>query len=222
MPLGQAKAASAVALKSNALITKEVLLPLVPIPPDESKVNETVTFSLPSNPTDTDSPKYKLTCHILQGDEDLRTLITWHQSVHRVLKGFNLSNKYQPAVNIIETMLRGTPQSFFQQALEFEAKAQMDKRIEDASNAAAKKAIRDAGWDAQDNKLYDQVERAIRKVISELVPRKVLARVKRYLRRNCRKPADMKVRVYFQHLCTRRSSIFLRIVPIKDSSRMSY
>jgi hypothetical protein len=37
-------------------------------------------------------------------------------------------------------------------------------------------------------------------VVTQLLPRRVLARVKRFLRRDCRKPRDMKVRTYFQHV----------------------
>ena len=82
MTLAQAKAATAAAQKSNALLTKEVLLPLVPVPHDEEKVDEIVTFHLKTVPGDEESPKYKLNCHILQGDEDLPQIINWHQSVH--------------------------------------------------------------------------------------------------------------------------------------------
>jgi hypothetical protein len=40
----------------------------------------------------------------------------------------------------------------------------------------------------------------LRDVISAAIPYKALQQVKRYLRRECRKPQDMKVRTYFVNL----------------------
>ena len=37
-------------------------------------------------------------------------------------------------------------------------------------------------------------------MMTSLLPRQVLAKVKRALRRDMRKPSDMKVRQYYQHL----------------------
>ena len=55
-------------------------------------------------------------------------------------------------------------------------------------------------WTHADNLQFEHVDKALRHVLTSLMPRKVLARVKRYLRRSCRKPNYMKIRDYVQHL----------------------
>ena len=40
----------------------------------------------------------------------------------------------------------------------------------------------------------------MKEAITQILPRRVCARIKRYLRRECRKPQTMKVRIYLQHL----------------------
>jgi hypothetical protein len=44
------------------------------------------------------------------------------------------------------------------------------------------------------------VSQAKQLTLTALIPNKIVAMVKRYLRRECRKPTDMKVRTYYQHL----------------------
>ena len=44
------------------------------------------------------------------------------------------------------------------------------------------------------------LEESLQHVVTGMAPPKALVRVKRYLRRDCRKPADMSVRMCYQHL----------------------
>jgi hypothetical protein len=44
------------------------------------------------------------------------------------------------------------------------------------------------------------MSKAKRLTLTVLIPNKIVAMVKRYLCRECRKPADMKVCTYYQHL----------------------
>ena len=48
--------------------------------------------------------------------------------------------------------------------------------------------------------MFNQIDEAMKYMVEQLVPKKVLAQVKRFLRRECRKPREMKVRNYFQKL----------------------
>ena len=60
----------------NESKAKEVLLPLVPVPQDdELNGTNSVQFTLYSTPTDQTSPSYKVTCRILMGGEDIRTVL---------------------------------------------------------------------------------------------------------------------------------------------------
>ena len=125
--------------------TKEALLPLVPKKEDEGLSSESsVQFALLSNPADTDSPKYKVTCRILQGDEDIRTMIRWCVDVDRVTAGLNIAD-YGPRIQIAETMMRGTPLTVFQVSLTHFQRVEMERRMAAAANAAARNAIQTAG-----------------------------------------------------------------------------
>jgi len=46
----------------------------------------------------------------------------------------------------------------------------------------------------------DVIELSLRQMLTQLMPRRILAQAKRYLRRECRMPKDMKVKIYLQHL----------------------
>ena len=46
----------------------------------------------------------------------------------------------------------------------------------------------------------DELETAMRLTVTAFLPRKILAKAKRALRRDMRKPADMRVRAYYHHL----------------------
>ena len=180
--------------------TKEALLPLVPTKEDEDLPSgSSVQFLLRSDPADADSPKYKVACRVLQGDEDVRTMIRWCLDTDRVLNGLNVTT-YGPRIQMVETMMRGTPLTIFQVSLTHFQQVEMDRRIAAAATDIARNQIRTAGINHQDNKLAADVPRAVRHMLSKIMPRKVLPRVKRYLRRECRKPADMKVRNYMQHI----------------------
>ena len=67
-----------------------------------------------------------------------------------------------------------------------------------AANAAARKAVSDRNYETFITADHHMV--ALRDVMKNLIPKKALQRVKRSMRREMRKPADMKIRTYFQHL----------------------
>ena len=67
-----------------------------------------------------------------------------------------------------------------------------------AGNTDASDAVRNNG--AEHYIHNDHLDVALNLVVTNYLPRKVLARVKRSMRRDMRKPADMKVRHYYQNL----------------------
>jgi hypothetical protein len=178
--------------------------PLIPLVPtshvDELDKENSTSFSLRTNIRDADSPKYKVNCRILQGDEDLAAILRWVRTVERVLTGLGLT-ALAPRQNIIETMMRGTPLSLFRASLHELAEAAYNlalRNVDPANAAAETAAIRANGvvHYAHD----DHFTLAVNSLINHLAPKKSLQRVRRYLRRECRKPADMKVRAYYQHI----------------------
>jgi hypothetical protein len=178
------------------------ILPLVPIEETEAKSDQMISHTLRSSPADTASPKYKVNVRILQGDEDCRTIIKWSASVQKVCHGLNVTT-HSPAIPIVETLMTGTPLSLFQAGVTKAKTANMDRRIAAAvlaTDVAAGEVVRRAGIDDPANLDMNQIVYGLGHVVTQLLPRRVLPRVKRYLRRECRKPRDMKVRTYFQHV----------------------
>ena len=75
--------------------------------------------------------------------------------------------------------------------------AEIKQAIADGDNAAQATA---EGRDLSHYRAFDHVKESITEVMRQNLPYKCSQKVKRHLRRNCRKPFDMKVRVYASHL----------------------
>ncbi len=60
------------------------------------------------------------------------------------------------------------------------------------------------------------IDDALNFVVTNLAPKKSLQRVKRFLRRDCRKPSDMKVRTYYQHLIRMNQEELPQLPPFRN------
>ena len=189
---------------------QDVLLPLVPLPPSELNNTNSVAYHLLSNPTEADSSKYKVIARIIDGTEDVRTLILWSKDVDKILRGLNLTqnDQFDQCVTITQSMMRGRVISIHNSRIQFRKEQRMNERAQAAyianpGNAAAKRAARDAitaqGWAHADNNAFAMLRVALNDTLEALMPKKALARCKRHLRRYCRKPRGMRVRE-FVHL----------------------
>ena len=65
------------------------------------------------------------------------------------------------------------------------------------------------------------VNQSIEEMIEAILPRRVLARVKRFLRRECRKPHDMKVKIYLQHLLRINHGELDNLPPFQPNQNLS-
>ena len=166
---------------------------------DELRPEQTAQFSLFSQPADNTSAKYKTSVRVLQGGEEIRTIVQWLLDAQKVLHGLNVT-AYAPSIPIVEALLSGMPLILFQAGLQDEKRKRFEARLEAAANNAARNAIRTAGVDHADNTADGQILSAMQYMAAQSMPRNALARVKRVLRRDCRKPVDMKVRAYLQHI----------------------
>jgi hypothetical protein len=176
---------------------KNPLLPLVPDPLDEMKSENSVSFNLRTDPTDRNSSTYKKYVRVLSGSETIRTILKWAEDAAQVLLGLNVTDP-KVSYTMMYNMMEGSAQANFSLKVNAACTALMDEAIAAATDAAARKAAKDAGW-----KSYMTAEIIVEskaQVVSSMIPHKIVAMVKRYLRRECRKPADMKVRTYYQHL----------------------
>lgn len=174
------------------------LLPLVPEPPEELRKDQMVSLELYSDPANkATSPKYKFSMQIVEGTEEVRTLLNWVQNISIVLTGMDITT----AVNtrqMVYQLCRGTARSIFQQAWDALAQAAKRTAVDAEPDAALKAAIQARG--EHEFMTPDLMRSAVRTVVTGCTPQKVLQRVKRYMRREMRKPADMKIRQYLVNL----------------------
>ena len=183
--------------ETNTKPTK-MLIPLVEDPSDyELDKNNSVSYNLRTIPPDDDSPTYKCVVRVLQGNESVRSIIKWKADAIKVAKGLNAVD-LAARLPIFETLMRTGPLALFGQSMLAQATVAMEAAIAAAADPAAGAVIRAAGPAA--HQLVAHCEHALNFVVSQLLPRKVLAKVKRDVRRNMRKPHDMKIRQYYQNL----------------------
>ena len=203
---------------SNQAVNKKPLLPLIPDEEDVLTKDNSNSFELRTDPTDNNSPRYKVNQRILSGGENLRTIIKWKREMPNILHGMNAQG-YDAQVRVTETTLRGTPLMFFQSSL--------TKQVAAARQAAIDAAVDEAGRVAagaqpdSDFTNPNQIIPAMDHVIEKMCPPKALQRVKRYLRRECRKPADLQVRAWFQHLIRINSEEIPNLPPFSTNQELS-
>ena len=198
----------------------KAILPLEPVKGDEVPSSQMVTHTLYSTPGDANSPKYKLTTNILQGDEGARELLEWRKKAQLILKGLNITTM-DPAMPVVGTLLAQTPLALFNAGVTQSKEKRWNRRILDAADDVAATAIHAEGPDHANNAHFDHVENGLKHAVQQLLPQRVLARVKRYIRRECRKPAGMKVRTYFNHLMRINVDELDRLPPFEDDQKFS-
>ena len=195
--------------KNNSSQKKaEPILTLVDDPKGHKLTKDnSVTWDVRVTPNSDTSPTFKLTVRILSGDEEIRQLIRWFSDVKKVVRGINATT-FAEARPIYEALMRETPKGVFNRELELTAILEKNNALEVAVATDA------ASGTANDTREQDIVNgraaahylelahlaTAGQALIAHLCPRQALAKVKKALRRDMRKPPDMKVRTYYQHL----------------------
>ena len=198
----------------------KAILPLEPYKGDEVPSSQMITHTLYSTPGDANSPKYKMTTNILQGEEDARALLAWHKKALLILEGLNITTM-GPAIPVIGTLLAQTPMALFNSGVEASKTRRWNRRVMDEEDEADATAIHAEGPDHANNAHFEHIENGLKNVVQQLLPQRVLARVKRYIRRECRKPADMKVRTYYNHLMRINVDEIPRLPPFEDDQKFS-
>ena len=176
--------------KEEKPVTKDVIS-LVPVEDEEIPTERLRSFTLKSIPADADSDKYKVTVRVIYGDEDVRAIVNWYQEVQKVLTGLNATT-WEAQYPLVKTMMAGNATAQFDMALEILRKNRFTARKAAALDDAARAGIEAAGWEHDNNKELSQILAAIRSTVTEIMPPRVLARIKRFMRRDCRKPSNMK------------------------------
>ena len=182
---------------SDAPTKKAPLLPLIPDPLDEMTSENSISYMLRTVPADANSSTYKKYVRVLSGSETVRTMLRWGKDTQQVIVGLNVTNA-AAQFNLYLNMTTGTAAALLRQHAKDAAEAAYEAAQTAAADAAARQVVIDAGWEP--HLTVADVSTAKNLTLTALIPQKIVAMVKRYLRRECRKPADMKVRTYYQHL----------------------
>ena len=181
---------------------------IIPLADDEShhkltKANS-VSWELRTIPADADSPTYKYLTRVLSGDESVRQMLRCSKDLTKVCTGLNATT-LATMKPIMLACMRPRVETIFEGALTASATTAYEEAL-----AAARRTDRTQGNQVQETlvtnngvdhyRTADHLTDAKRVVLFSLMPAKVLAKVKRQVRRDMRKPVDMKVRAYCQNL----------------------
>ena len=189
-------------------------VPILPLIPEDRKHTDawlkenTITFNVLSNPADDTSQRYKYAITCVNGTESVREVLKWQRDLTNIWLGLG-TNDGPTRHPIAERTLRGTALSKYTTKLRELITAEHRTQQLDAvatlltGTPGATLAQRQAARDAvpEPPVTNDWVAQSCEAVIEYITPANALPRVKRYLRRNCRKPADMTIREFYTHFC---------------------
>lgn len=198
------------------------LISLIPDEDDrEIPIERCAQLQLCTDPNDQDnSTKYKINGRTLHGDESLDQLVRWRVEMQRILNGLGATT-YAQKKPIVEMLMVSTPLANFGTKLASLKQETWDQRRLEEDDDEAAQAIHDAGLEVAENMLDEHIGRAIDDTLKQLMPHRVLPRVRRFVRRECRKPADMKVRRFYHHMQRINNEILPNLPPFEAGQKFN-
>ena len=167
--------------KEEEFQKKHVILPLMGTKDPPLNKDNSRTFELSSQPGTQGAATYKASVRILQGDEDLRSKLTWVKDCKAMLAGLHIST-VDPALTLSSSVMSETCYGHLTIALDARAQLIQEAAIkqadEDNDNAAKAEA---EGHDPSHYRTFDLVKEAISEVVRQNLPYKCLQKVKRHL-----------------------------------------
>ena len=183
--------------------------PLLPIVDEENKDVSKLdvrSFTCRTNPGDATSPTYKINIQVLRGVEPIRLTIEWGKTLFRIFDGTNTTTE-RNMILIAKELLQGSALNAFNTAIEHDLTNKRSQAAQQAAQNAANGAREQAfdtemARDITDFYVNDKstIRAGVNNVVANVCPTKALQKVKRYLRRECRKPRDMKIRDYITRI----------------------
>jgi hypothetical protein len=197
----------------TSLDEKKPLLPLVPVEVEVDKERQSV-YKIYTEVGNKDSPRYDFYINQIDGTEDLRSVLNFVNRIEelRVANGHLTDASATAHNNIVMSLVHDTAKTGYEMGRNAARARSWERARKDAYTTALNAASdpptqgelagAQAASDntAQPDLTLNEIEEAIHYMVIDLVPANALQRVKRYLRRGCRKPADMKIRVFVSHL----------------------
>jgi len=213
------------------------LLPLVPEKHEYDDARKS-SYRLLTDPTDTDSVKYHFTMYQIDGSEPLREILTFRRNVTKLARGSDLESdaKAPQLILIVGRMLHGTAETSFQQGVDRNMNVLLENARSTAYHAVIVAAVDpDAPTAlelqaataastavAQPDAVLDTLKEGLDAMVQVLAPFRALARVKRYLRRACRKPADMSIRTYVSHFNRINEEELALLPPFSTNNKLDF
>ena len=192
-------------------------LPLVPIEYkyDTKDSTKSSSFKLRTVPAEATSPTYSFTTPVVDGTQSIRVTMEWMRNIDKVCTGLDITD-VEHKHTIVVALLRGAALTAFTTKTE-ESRDALWKTQRDAAFAAVVPAVpglgppetplqllarRTAALDAvvRPARRQEDISEGLKAVVAHVCPYKVLQKQKRIMRRNMRKPADMRIRTYVNHM----------------------
>ena len=196
--------------KSDSSRKMEPPLPLVSEETIEEDETKLAKWKLRTDPANAASPVYDFKMRKLSGGETLRQGIRFMNDIIKVCNGLDLTTAVNQ-MTIYRQMLSGEPLTQFN----FGAAEQVEALTQHARNVAYNNVLNGANGVVQGNEAAAQaaadlipvqpvdrtvLQAGLQALIRYMAPHKALAKQKRWMRRFCRKPADMSIRVFANHI----------------------
>jgi hypothetical protein len=148
----------------------------------------------------------------------------FYQSVGKITHGLNITTAMNK-LTIIKELMSGQALQQFNNGYNKRLNAQyaIDKEVARAAseatggNAAAQQAAMDAI--APPAPHDDWIFKRLRQVIIYIAPHKALAKQKRWMRRFCRKPQDMTICKYVNHVCRINDDELPNLEPFRGNAQ---
>lgn len=181
------------------------LLPFIPTDKKEVSKDKQSTYELRTVPTQADSAKYKQTINHISLKSEIRDAIKWKKTIEKIFKGLNLGDNFANKKAIIETTVSPDLLRAFDMAVMYNRQMRQqticnqtaaNRRTAGDDEATVRAAVEAVGLPDEGDADFIP---GIRGIMNAVVPAKALEKIKRYLRRECRKPAEMSIRTWYTH-----------------------
>lgn len=192
--------------------------------PTEEDSLRLAKFKLRVVPAVATSATYSFSTRKLEGTEHLRYALTFMRDCKKILAGLNVTTAAE-ALPMIRELLSGIALAQFNQGIDdhiYERYMALVQAVRDNGVAAGDDATTIATAVAgvvRPNPSMDSIECGYHSVIVYMAPHKVLAKQKRWMRRNMRKPLDMSVREYANRLMTINNDELNKLPPAFDNTQ---
>ena len=207
---------------------KAPLLPLEVEKEVSAKKEDLTSVYLQTDPGNPNAPTVKFTFPVLDGSkESPREVIQWRCNIDRCVVGLNADTGVKQDA-LIKQFCKGLALSAYLGSLASSYNAQKAADIlraeaalvpaANAAHAARNQDLADARAKTLTMYLGENVgpgwvRTAANAILTQILPHKILQRVKRYLRREARKPADMKVKTYYMNIQRINDEEIVRLPP---------